>query len=69
MKFKNTAIFCILAIALLNGCGDKEKIDESAIVEKKVQKQQIPTLNLTTTTGKQIEIIADAKKRLEICRT
>jgi len=62
LKFKNGAIFCFLAIALLNGCGEKEKIDENMIVEKKVQKHQIPTLNLTTTTGKKIEIIADAKK-------
>ena len=65
MKFKNGAIFCFLAIALLNGCGDKEKIDENIIVEKKlkkVQEQKAPTLHLTTTTGKKIEIIADAKK-------
>ncbi len=59
MKIKKIAILSILSIALFTGCGDKETIDESIVVEtKKEVKQQLPTFNLTTTTGKPIKIIA-----------
>jgi len=62
MKIKNITILSILTIALLTGCDSKESIDENMIadkkVEKTVQKQQAPTFNLTTTSGKEIKIEA-----------
>ena len=66
MKFKKLAFFSILTMSLLSGCTDKEKIDESAIAEKKeekqaVQKQQIPTFNLQNNDGTTIKVIADMK--------
>lgn len=67
MKIKNIAIFSILTIALLSGCSDKEKIDESAIAqtEQQVQKEQKaqPTIfNMTKTDGKSIKIIIEEGK-------
>ena len=65
MEIKNITILSILTIALLSGCGDKDKIDENIIAKKSEQKvatqQQIPTFNLTSTSGKAIKIIADMK--------
>ena len=73
MKFKKLALFSILAISLINGCSDKEKIDENVIVKNTkskaevktkvatVQKKQIPTFNLQTNDGKTIQVIADSK--------
>ena len=63
MKIKNITILSILTIALLTGCDSKESIDENMIADKKtektVQKQQVPTFNLTTTSGKDIKIVAE----------
>lgn len=62
MKIKNITILSILTIALLTGCDSKESIDENLMAKKTeaktVQKQQVPTFNLTTSTGKSIKIVA-----------
>ncbi|MEA3553614.1 MAG: TlpA disulfide reductase family protein [Campylobacterota bacterium] len=62
MKIKNITILSILTITLLTGCDSKESIDENMLADKKmektVQKQQTPTFNLTTTSGKEIKIEA-----------
>jgi thiol-disulfide isomerase/thioredoxin len=62
MKFKKFTILSILTLALFTGCSDKEKIDEDALVSKKEQVQQVPTFNLTTSTGTKITITADVEK-------
>jgi len=69
MKFKNFTLFSILSIALLSGCGDKEKIDDNALVkptqqsfDKETTKQRVaPVFNLKTHTGKSIKVTADVK--------
>lgn len=69
MKFKNFTLFSILSIALLSGCGDKEKIDDNALVkptqqsfDKESKKERItPVFNLKTHTGKSIKVTADVK--------
>jgi len=61
MKIKNLAIFTILSATLFVGCGDKENIEENIVAKtetKTKQVQQAPTFNLTTSTGKPIQIIA-----------
>ncbi len=71
MKFKNLALLSILSIALLSGCSDKDKIDETVLVkktetkktvEKKADKaQQNTVFNLKQNTGETIQIIVDMK--------
>jgi len=67
MKIKNIAIFSILTIALLSGCGDKEKIDESAVVqskpkEQKVKKEEPIVFNMKKSDGQAIKIIIEPNK-------
>ncbi|MEA3289726.1 MAG: TlpA disulfide reductase family protein [Campylobacterota bacterium] len=73
MKFKNIAIFSILTIALITGCDEKKKIEESDIVtnntkteQKQETKENKPfTFNLVTSNGKDLKIIADMKNGWE----
>ena len=68
MKFKNLTILSILTIALLSGCSDKEKIDESNLVQKEQsaqttkEEQKTPEFNFKSVDGKNIQIIADLDK-------
>ena len=66
MKFKKLVILSILGVSLFAGCSDKEKIDEKAIantqepvVQTPAKTHQIPSFNLKTSTGKNIEVVAD----------
>ena len=59
MKIKKITILSILALLLITGCGEKEKIEETIITETK--KEITPTFNLITTAGKPITITADTK--------
>ncbi|MEA3384696.1 MAG: TlpA disulfide reductase family protein [Campylobacterota bacterium] len=70
MKLKKLALLSIISVALISGCTDKEKIDESAIAKqnqenvatKKEVQKQIPTFNLKRDTGEIITIVADMNK-------
>jgi len=67
MKIKNIAIFSILTIALLSGCGDKEKIDESAVVQSKPKEQKVKqeepiVFNMKKSDGQAIKIIIEPNK-------
>jgi len=57
MKIKKIAILSFLALLLITGCGEKEKIEDTIITETK--KEITPKFNLTTTTGKAITITAN----------
>ncbi len=59
MKIKKITILSILALLLITGCGEKEKIEETIITETK--KEITPTFNLITTAEKPITITADTK--------
>ncbi|PIF03721.1 MAG: hypothetical protein CSA86_04890 [Arcobacter sp.] len=63
MKIKKIAILGFLALLLIIGCGEKEKIEDSIVQETKIaneaKKDTTPTFNLKTTTGKTISIIAN----------
>ena len=63
MKIKKLTILSILTLALLNGCGDKEKIDENIIAKTVEKKKEVPSFKLNTTNNKQIEIIADINNK------
>jgi len=68
MNIKKMAIFSFLSLLLLTGCGEKEKIDESIVAEKKVEvdtksekevvtkHQSTPAFNFTSVQGKPITI-------------
>lgn len=69
MKFKNFTFFSLLAVALLSGCSDKEKIDENIMVSENNQKtktegqlKSAPTFTLNGIEGNSIQIIADLNK-------
>ena len=63
MNIKKIAIFSFLSLLLLTGCGEKEKIDESIVAEKKVEvdsksekevvtkHQSTPAFNFTSEVG------------------
>ena len=57
MKIKKITILSFLALLLITGCGDKDKIEDTIATESK--KEIIPTFNLKTTTGKVITISAN----------
>jgi len=57
MKIKKITILTILTLALITGCGDKEKIDDSVVANGTAQEQSV-TFDLKTTDGKDLKVIA-----------
>jgi thiol-disulfide isomerase/thioredoxin len=57
MKIKKITILSFLALLLITGCGEKEKIEDNIVAESK--KEITPKFDLTTTSGKAIKIIAN----------
>lgn len=56
MKIKKITILSFLALLLITGCGEKDKLEDNTIAETK--KEIAPKFNLTTTSGKPIIITA-----------
>jgi len=60
MKIKKIAILSFLAISLLTGCSDKEKIDDEVVVKKEkkqeVAQPQLPQFHFKTVDGKDLTI-------------
>ena len=56
MKIKKITILSLLALLLITGCSDKDKIDDNTNTETK--KEITPKFDLTTTDGKTITITA-----------
>jgi thiol-disulfide isomerase/thioredoxin len=61
MKIKKLLFFAFLAILLFSGCESKDKIDGSVVANQAVKKEIAPIFNLTTSTGKQVKLIANKK--------
>lgn len=65
MKIKEITIVTILILVLFNGCGKKDKIDDSVVandvqnnIQKDNQKEQSIVFNLKTAQGKDLKIVA-----------